>query len=441
MQNKILSNIESQIGNEKPHFLLAISGGVDSMVMLDCFINMSNQYQFSVCHVNHNYQENALLMEKLVSDSCGSNIKCIIKQILSSNITSNIESQFRDLRYEALEEARIEINADYVITAHHADDQAETILMKILNSSGFDGLQGIRAKNNNVLRPMLNISKEEIIEYANMQNIDYLDDSSNDDIAFTRNYLRSEVFPNLKKIKSSIHLPFLNFQKRVDDVNELINYVENTLYNSDSFNQSEKFVRIDRDIFLNLPVLVQLRVINKLCYKEYNNSFSKTMIREMNDFFRKNKTGSERKINELTISIDRNDVIIFKSLENEIYKEVSAGENVKDKDFIFSWNFEKKPQHFNNDCNIEFIDASNLNNELIIRSVKEDDQFLPLGMKGSKKVNKFLKDKKVSSLNISQSLVVCNNSEIIWVAGYQLSDKYKIGQNSTKFAKLNFLRN
>lgn len=62
-------------------------------------------------------------------------------------------------------------------------------------------------------------------------------------------------------------------------------------------------------------------------------------------------------------------------------------------------------------------------------------------MKGSKKVNKFLKDKKVSSLNISQSLVVCNNSEIIWVAGYQLSDKYKIGQNSTKFAKLNFLRN
>ena len=115
--------------------------------------------------------------------------------------------------------------------------------------------------------------------------------------------------------------------------------------------------------------------------------------------------------------------------------------SIKDKDFIFSWNFEKKPQHFNNDCNIEFIDASNLNNKLIIRSVKEDDQFPPLGMKGSKKVNKFLKDKKVSSLNISQSLVVCNNSEIIWVAGYQLSDKYKIGQNSTKFAKLNFLRN
>ena len=108
MQNKILSNIESLIENEKPHFLLALSGGVDSMVMLDFFKKMSNQYEFSVCHVNHNYQKNALLMEKLVSDSCGSNIKCIIKQISSSNITSNIESQFRDLRYKALEEARKE---------------------------------------------------------------------------------------------------------------------------------------------------------------------------------------------------------------------------------------------------------------------------------------------------------------------------------------------
>ena len=102
MQNKILSNIESLIGNEKPHFLLAVSGGIDSMAMLDCFKKRSNQYIFSVCHVNHNYQENALLMEKLVSDACGSNIKCIVKQISSSNITSNIESQFRDLRYKAL---------------------------------------------------------------------------------------------------------------------------------------------------------------------------------------------------------------------------------------------------------------------------------------------------------------------------------------------------
>ena len=439
MQNKIKLNLESIIGRQKSHILLAVSGGMDSMVMLDCFKKMSNQYKFSVCHVNHNYQENSMRMEKLVSESCNANIQCIIKKILSSNITSNFESQFRDLRYNALEQARKEINADYIITAHHADDQAETILMKILNSSGFDGLQGIREKNKNVIRPMINISKEEIMEYANKKSVDYLNDSSNNDISFTRNFLRKKVFSNLKKVKNKIHLPFLNFNNRVKEVNELIEYNENILYDSESFKQSKNLVRINRRIFLNLPLLVQLRVINKLCYQ--GNSISKTDVRELKDFFRKNQIGSERKINESTIAIDTKDIIIFKSFKNTIYKEVSAGENIKDKDFNFSWNFDKKPKHFNSDSNIEFIDASNLNNALIIRSVKKDDQFLPLGMKGSKKVNKFLKDKKISSFKRNQSLVVCNKEEIIWVAGHQLSDKYKINQNSTKFAKLNFLRN
>jgi tRNA(Ile)-lysidine synthase len=190
---------------------------------------------------------------------------------------------------------------------------------------------------------------------------------------------------------------------------------------------------------LNLPFLIQLRLINKFCYQD--KSISKTGVREIKDFFRKNQVGSERKINKVTIAIDQNDIIIFKSLENTIYKEVSAGENISDKDFTFSWDFHNKPNHFADDLNTEFIDASNLNNTLIIRSVKKDDQFLPLGMSGSKKVNKFLKDKKISFYKRNQSLVVCNKEEIVWVAGYQLSDKYKIDQNSKKVAKLNFLRN
>ena len=251
--------------------------------------------------------------------------------------------------------------------------------------------------------------------------------------------MRSKVFPNLRKVKNNIHLPFLDFNNRVKEVNELIEYTENMFYESESFNKKKKLVQINRDIFLNLPLLVQLRVITKLCYQE--NSISKTDVRELKDFFRKNQIGSERKINELTIAIDRNDIIIFESFENTVYKEVLAGENIKDEDFTFSWNFDKKPKHFIGDSSTEFIDASNLSSALVIRSVKKDDQFLPLGMKDSKKVNKFLKDKKISSFKRNQSLVVCNNEEIVWVAGHQLSDKYKINQNSKKIAKLNFLRN
>ena len=181
--------------------------------------------------------------------------------------------------------------------------------------------------------------------------------------------------------------------------------------------------------------------MNKICYKEKINSFTKTNIREIKDFFIKNKVGSEKKINEIFFTIDRNDIIIFKSLNNNVYKQVAAGKSIENKDFNFSWNFDKKPLRFNNDSNIEYIDASSLKDDLVIRSVNKDDIFLPLGMQGSKKVDKFLKDKKIPSFKRKQSLVVCNSEDIIWVAGYQLSDKYKIEKKSKKFAKLNFLRN
>jgi tRNA(Ile)-lysidine synthase len=128
-------------------------------------------------------------------------------------------------------------------------------------------------------------------------------------------------------------------------------------------------------------------------------------------------------------------------MKNDIFINVEAGKEFKGKDFTFSWDFNKAPKTFNNDNEIEFIDASKITDNLVIRSVRDNDNFLPLGMSGNKKVTKFLKDKNLSFLKRKESLVVCNQDEIIWVAGYQLSEKYKIHKNSVKIAKLNFSRN
>ena len=167
MQNKILSNIDSLIGDENSHFLLAVSGGIDSMVLLDLFQKNHDSLNYSVAHINHNYHSESKRMENFVKVKCEEKqCRLIIKSLESTKITSNIESQLRKLRYNKLEEIRKEINADFIVTAHHADDQVETILMKILNSSGIDGLQGIRKVNQNIIRPLHDISKEEIIDYA-----------------------------------------------------------------------------------------------------------------------------------------------------------------------------------------------------------------------------------------------------------------------------------
>ena len=441
MQNKIISNLDSLIENEKPHFLLAVSGGIDSMVLLKFFQKNNESYKFSVAHVNHNYHSDAKKMEYLVQDQCAKmNNDLVVENIFLKGVNSNIESNFRKMRYTKLEEIRTEIKADFILTAHHADDQVETILMKIMNSSGFDGLQGLRKLRQNIIRPMYNISKSEISDYASLNNVKYIDDPTNYDNTFTRNFLRMNVIPELKKIKNDIHIPFNNFTDRIDEVHDLIAFNVQNFCNSDSYRVNDNNIEINKSDFYNLPFLVQLKIISNQCI-DTKNSFSKTDVREIKDLLRKNLTGSSKRVNDKTILIDRNSLIIYKNMKNDIFINVEAGKEFKGKDFTFSWDFNKAPKTFNNDNEIEFIDASKITDNLVIRSVRDNDSFLPLGMSGNKKVAKFLKDKNLSFLKRKESLVICNQDEIIWVAGYQLSEKYKIHKNSVKIAKLNFSRN
>ncbi len=439
MRNKIIVNLKSLDCDKNSHLLLAVSGGIDSMVMLHFFQQNEKQFKFSVAHINHNYHSESKKMENLVKAECGNKNNLIIRNIDANKINSNIESEFRKIRYNELERIREEVDADFIVTAHHADDQAETVMMKILNSSGFDGLQGIRKKNHNVIRPMHNISKDEINNYSSKHCIDFIDDPTNLDITFTRNFLRKNIFNELKKLKKDIHLPFINFNERIDEVHDLISFNVQNFCNSVNYSIKEDFVKIDKSEFFNLPFLVQLRIVSNICL--INKTLTKTDIREIKDFFRKNNTGSTRKIFESTIHIDRNSIFIYKSLDKEFYKKVDAGVKMKEDHFTFSWNFEEYPNNFSSSTQVEYIDGSKLKNNLVIRSVRDDDSFLPLGMKGNKKVMKFLKDKKLSLINRKQSLVICNDDEIIWVAGHQLSEKYKIKENSVKIVKLNFFRN
>tara|TARA_B100001996_G_scaffold276110_1_gene216790 strand:+ start:317 stop:1642 length:1326 start_codon:yes stop_codon:yes gene_type:complete len=441
MQNKIISNLKSLIDNEKPHFLLAVSGGIDSMVLLKFFQKNHESFRFSVAHINHNYHSDAKKMENLVNDQCDQmNNDLIIENIFLKGVSSNIESNFRKMRYSKLEEIRKEIKADFILTAHHADDQVETILMKILNSSGLDGLQGLRKVNQNIIRPMHNISKSEISDYASLNNVKYINDPTNSDDMFTRNFLRMNVIPELQKIKNDIHIPFNNFTDRIDEVHDLIAFNVQNFCNSDSYVVRDNVIEINKSEFYNLPFLVQLRIISNLCI-DVKNSFSKTDLREIKDLLRKNLTGSSKKVNKNTIFVDRNSLFIYKNLNNDIFSKVRAGEEFKGMNFTFSWDFNEAPKNFSDDNEVEYIDASKIIDNLVIRSVRDNDSFLPLGMNGKKKVSKFLKDKNLSFFKRKESLVVCNQDEIIWVAGYQLSEKYKIHKNSIKIAKLNFCRN
>jgi len=445
MKNRIISRIkELSHKNNPPHFLLAVSGGIDSMVMLDFFVkNQSNiDCQISVCHINHNYHSKSLAMSKIVSEYCDKNNINHFNVILKKQaLNSNIESQLRKKRYNELEKIRKKISAHYIVTAHHFDDQIETALMRILNSSSLDSIMGIKILNDVIFRPLIDISKNEINLYAEKNKIIHGADPTNNDVLLTRNFLRKKIVPLLQKIKPNLAIPFKDLASKIDDVKDVIDFSTNQFMNSEYINIDKEIVYLDKNYFLGLPFLMQINILRMIASEKKKFYFSKNLLRELKAFLKKNITGSTKIINNCIINIDRQFIILKMNTEsNNVYCKVEAGKKIDNDNFYFTWNYEKKPSSFSKDSAIEYVDASKFDKELLIRNIDNSDKFTPLGMRGTKKVNDYLSNQKKSSILKSDMLAVCNNDEIVWIAGERINNKYRITKDSKIVAKLSFLR-
>ena len=442
MKNKIIDSIKNLQSHKKQHFLLAVSGGIDSMVMLDFFNRNSNLADISVCHVNHNYHSDSEKMSALVSTYCNdNNIPYIESSIDSSEIKSNIEAQLREKRYLELIKVCKKVNADHVVTAHHAADQIETILMKILNSSSFSSMRGIQSLNNNIFRPMLSITKDKIIEYAKKNKVVYISDPTNEDTVLTRNFLRKKVIPLLENIKPNLYKPFEDFQNKTNDVEDLLSFTTNEFIKSDDISLSQDIYYINKKRFLALPFLLRISIIKKILSNKVEFYFSKNLLVELSAFLEKEVIGSEKMINNAKILIDRDYILLTEKLDViSIYREVKAGEVVENDEFSFYWDYDKRPKHFLKDSTFEYVDAERFNNTLVVRNVDNDDVFSPLGLSGTKKVSQYLTDQKVSAFEKRKTIAICNEKDIVWVAGKQISNNYKLTKNSKLIAKLNFFR-
>ena len=205
MQEINISGITKRIENKR--VLVAVSGGVDSMVLLSCLVDLREYVNFymEVIHINHNLRGTESNEDaKHVLNFCKNiNVPCVIKSVdVIKNKNENkqtLEQSARDLRYKEIYNYQESNKFDYIVIAHNSDDNAETVLMHICRGSGLKGASGIK-ENDKILRPLLEYSKAEIIKYAKENNIKYREDSSNTDIKYVRNYIRHEILPRLEEI-------------------------------------------------------------------------------------------------------------------------------------------------------------------------------------------------------------------------------------------------
>ncbi len=221
MGNKIEKIFQSKISSLRDSkFLIALSGGVDSMVLAHLFLN--NNLSFSVAHCNFNLRDKESNDdEKFIFNWSKENeIKCYISKFNTTDYCRKhkfgIQEGARNLRYEWFYELKDLYSFDYIVTAHHLDDQIETYLINSMRGSGLNGLLGITEKTDSLLRPLLKILKNEILVYANSNKIDFREDTSNSKNNYFRNMIRNLIIPQFKKFDDNV---MLKFQTTIDNLN------------------------------------------------------------------------------------------------------------------------------------------------------------------------------------------------------------------------------
>ena len=216
---------------QQESFLLAVSGGVDSMVLLESFFLLQKNFptlQFSVVHIHHHLRKESDEEEAMVRDFCGErNISLeVYHWEQGASQTIGIEEKARKFRYQKLEESMNKHKASYVVVAHHADDQAETVLMKLTRGSTLEGIAGMKSirpfSNGYLIRPFLTVDKEELYEYASIHQIPYREDASNQSLEYTRNRFRQEIIPLFKQENSKFNQKIQEFTQTLQEQQELV---------------------------------------------------------------------------------------------------------------------------------------------------------------------------------------------------------------------------
>lgn len=450
---KISLFFDSQIfPDSKNKFVVGLSGGIDSVVLLDVFYILSKKYGFEViaAHFNHKLRDKESDIDEKFSKNLAEkyNFKFYsgngnVRNYSEKNKIS-IELAARTLRYNFFERTSRNIDADYVATAHHKDDLSETFIINLFRGSGLKGLRGIPqirklVKNVRLIRPLLDFTKEDIINYAKERKLKWREDSSNKISDYTRNKVRNELIPIMKKDFSvSVIDTIARAAKHINGANEIISdYVENNLTKVVDEVEQEK-VSLNLNILKTYSEFIQGELLIAILKKYFRiNSINLNNIDRIL-YLQLSETGSFAELPEKIIAIkDRDFLILSRKSINFDYKEKIAypGEYRIGKYKLKLDIVTKRQIKLTPDSNVEFFDMSLLPTFLEIRTWKDGDHFTPLGMNGTMKVSDFLTNNKVSVLEKSNVLVLTNQVDIIWVCGYRINEKYKINNNTKKALK------
>ncbi len=434
MLGQLKEHIESNFQEllEKP-LLLAVSGGVDSVVL----VHLCHQLKLNVAiaHCNFHLRKQDSIDDQAFVEQLGKQLDIPVfvaefqtEQYAQENKIS-IQIAARELRYDWFKSLISEGNYKYLLTAHHLDDSMETFLINLSRGTGIEGLLGIPAKNDYIRRPLLPFTREQIAAYAEENNITWREDYTNAQTKYLRNKIRKNILPLLKETNDQFAS---SFQKTVD-------YLQQTFMLSEDASRLyfDKLVKKEGnqliiDILalkeLSSPIAYLYRWLQPYGFTAWNDiedlldAISGKMVYSASHLLLKNR--EQLILQSLADKEENKEQIYFLEQKQTLTEPVKISITPYDE-------IELKA-----DNNTIYVDGDSLQFPLSIRKYKAGDKFIPFGMKGSKKVSKFFKDEKFSLIDKENTWLLCSEDKIVWIIGSRMDERFKIKNTTTNIFKI-----
>ncbi len=419
--------------------IAAVSGGADSMVLFHLLVE--SKIKFIVAHCNFSLRgKESDADEQFVKSTCKEfGIKFLLKRFdtkaYAQSKKISIEMAARDLRYDWFSELSYKNNSAFVATGHHGDDAIETFFLNLSRGTGLKGLTGIPAKRGFIIRPLLFLSSDDVINYCKDKEISYRTDSTNLEVNFNRNKIRHHIIPLFKEINPSFFRTMQNNMTYLHEAWEV-------------FNTESKRVKEEITAGIDDSLLIPISLINEHPQKRlilfdilqpygFNSNELNNIIDGLTGI-----SGKQFFSKTYRLIIDRYNLILLPRSEKDDQEyhinadETNISEPIKLKIRSFDISEDFK---FSSDPNVVHLDADQLDFPLYIRKAEPGDRFQPLGMENFKKISDFFIDSKLSLIEKDNTWLLTNGNDIIWVIGRRIDNRFKIRTRTKKVLEIMLL--
>jgi len=434
-------NATKRMSSAKKKTLLTVSGGVDSVVMCDLFYKAG--FPFAIAHCNFQLRgDESDADEKFVKD-LGKKYNVEVytikfdtgKYAAEKKISTQLAA--RELRYEWFEKLRTDNDFQLIATAHHLNDNIETIIYNLAKGTGIRGLRGIPVRQGNIVRPILFASREEIETFQKEQGLEFREDSSNQSDKYSRNKIRHHIIPLLKEINPSLEN---TFAEKIDLFTELEELYEKKIKQA----STQLFLQRKADIYIPILKLKKTHNASSVLY-EYLKDFDFT-VEQVEDMLHSmdSMSGKQFLTSKARIIKDRRFFILTKLPERDFTIKLLQREDAEidlgEGKLVLTQAAIRDPKsEIISAPNIALVDSAKLEFPLTVRRWKEGDYFYPIGMKmKKKKLKKFFTDAKVPLNEKENCWIIESGGRIVWVVGHRLDERFKVTPHTTNALKIRF---